>query len=50
MISKLEISAMLDYGKDCLRRIYKEMAVAVMVSIRQGFPALTKAFTTVSDH
>ena len=25
-------------------------AVAVMVTIRQGFLAITRAFTTVSDH
>ena len=51
--------AMFDDGKDCFKRICKGIeinknccnfqVVAVMVTDRQGFSAVTNAFTTVND-
>ena len=59
MISTLQISAMLDYGKGCFRRICKGIKInesccyiyvmVVIVTIWQRFLAITKAFTTVND-
>ena len=49
---------MLDYDKDCFKRICKGikiktccyiLVVAVMVTIRHGFAAVTKAVTMVND-
>ena len=49
---------MLDYGKDCFKRICKGikiktccyiLVVAVMVTIQHGFAAVTKAVTMVND-
>ena len=49
----------LDYDKDCFRRICKGIkinksccyieVVAVMMTVQQGFSAVTKAFTTVNS-
>ena len=57
LISALQISAVLDYGKVYFRRICKGIkinesccyiwVVAVMVTVRQGFLAVTEAFTMV---
>ena len=59
LISTLKISAMLDYGKDCFRKIFKGIRInksccyiyvlAVIVTVRQGFSAVTNASTTVND-
>ena len=54
MISSLQISGMLDYGKDCFRRICKAIKINkscynIMVTDRQIFLAATNAFTMVND-
>ena len=54
MISELQISAMLDYGKIVLEEFAKELklmkVVAICRYVRKGILAVTKAFTTVNDH
>ena len=52
MISLLQISGMLDYGKDCFRKICNRIrvGVGVMVTVQEGFLAVINTSMMVNDH